>query len=54
LSNISKGHATHEHGEDGLRRHLTKVNTSDAGMMNGAVKRNAISNAAFTKGDEVV
>ena len=32
LSRISKGHAVHESGEEGLRRHLTKTGTLDEEM----------------------
>lgn len=53
LQNIHKGHAEHEHGEEGLVRHLTRVATSDVGIINGAVKTNGITdspNAAYSNG----
>lgn len=39
LQKISKGHAQHEHGEEGLVRHLTKISTADeVGVMNATEK----------------
>ena len=48
LQKIAAGHAHHEEGEDGLVRHLTKVNTaeqkpyqSEQGFMNSTFKQNS-------------
>lgn len=43
LQKISQGHAQHEDGEDGLVRHLTRVTTSDMGIISGAVKANSVA-----------
>lgn len=39
LQKIAVGHAKHEDGEDGLVRHLTKVQTSEMGTMNATIKK---------------
>lgn len=38
LQRIAKGAAQHEDGEEGLARHLTRVQTSEMGIMNSTVK----------------
>ena len=37
LQKISKGHAQHEHGEEGLARHLTRVGTVEQGIVNSTM-----------------
>lgn len=39
LQKIAKGHGVHEHGEEGLQRHLTKVETSEQGFMNSTMNQ---------------
>lgn len=43
MVNIAKGHGSHEDGEDGLRRHLTKTGTMETSIeegMGGEIARN--------------
>lgn len=39
LQKIAVGHATHEDGEDGLVRHLTRVQTSEMGTTNATIRK---------------
>lgn len=38
LWKVAQGHAVHEDGEEGLKRHLTRVGTADIGAMNASEK----------------
>lgn len=49
LSKIGKGHAVHEHGEEGLQRHITRTGMIETGAAN--VLRNR-SNGATNSSDD--
>jgi hypothetical protein len=47
---IAKGHGTHEEGEEGLVRHLTKVGTIEQGIAGNTVQRDEYSNGTSNGG----
>jgi len=48
LNKIAKGHASHEEGDDGLVRHLTKTRKYDPAMENGVNGANGQMEQGYT------